>query len=213
MAPKPSYNPFYVPSLDAIKAQASQEARAQVDAAVAAIPTDLSVQSSFGAAGRDYAGMDQQYIDFINNLRVARVGQGASTVSTAPNFDPSGQVGSTVSGARAAASALGIGFENQFAGLAASGAAYKNVHQQQNRSAMQTRLQELADQRAAERAKYGALYQDAYNRKKQEAFQAYQAYLSSQAGAAQLGAQISSDQANQNLQQQQLQLQRDQATG
>lgn len=200
---KASYNPFYIPSLDALKAQARQDAQAQIDAAVGALPQDRDVTDQFARTGRDIAGYDNAYITFLKQQQQARAHLlGPNNIQTDPQADAATQAQAAAAGG--ALNFTGIGFENQFFGEQNAAGANLATHQMQNRRSMQDALTELGKQRSAEKAKFGALYYQILNQKKQDAFNAYQAYLANQSGAAQLAAQVSSDQANQQLQRDQL---------
>lgn len=205
MAKKKSYNPFYIPSLDALKAQARQEAQAQVDAAVAALPKQADVQGQFDKSGREFRAMDTGYLNFLKGM------QTSAPAMMDTGFDPMVTPGANFVApdasqeAKQASNALamqGFGFANARTASIAGAAGKINENQARNRRQLNDALLQLTQQIGAEKAKFSPLYYQTLNQKKQDAFQAYQAYLANQFNSAQLGANVANDQANIDIRQQ-----------
>ena len=201
-----SYNPFYIPSLSTLQKQAKDEANAQINASLAALPKEGDVNTEFAARGRSLQGFDQAFINFVKNQGIANVAQ-ASPPNLTPPTVTSGQQSTAVTAdaARAAANAsamLGIGFRAQNSALQSAGAARLSANQAANRKSLFDAITALHQQQGAEKAKYGELYASILDKKKQDAFQAYQAYLANQLGAAQLGATSAFNQGKLDISQQ-----------
>lgn len=201
-----TYNPYYISSLDAMKAQARQEAEAQINASIAAVPTDAATTTMSNETGRDLRGFDQSFIDFLAKQRTASLAHVAPP-SYVPNGGTAGTANTNTTSAEAqnagAASAmLGIGFANQQEGLQNAAAAGLDARQSANRRSLNDTLLQLAQQRAAEKAKQPALEFDILNQKKTNAFNAYNAYLANQLSAATAGATASFNQGKLDVSQQ-----------
>src|SRR5580765_1212008 len=203
--PAPSWNPYYVPPLSKIQAEAKSAAQAQINAAVGAIPADATVSGQFAARGRDLAGLDTSYVTFLKNQAAAR----PTSASPGPVVMPAGVEGGAgtatdteAANAAAASKALGIGFQNQNTALQNAAQGMVTVNQASNTRNMNDAIQQLQAQRDAEKAKYGVTYQNELDKRKQQAFQAYQAYISNQLQAASLGATASYNQGKLNISQQ-----------
>lgn len=201
-----TYNPYYIPSLDAMKAQARQEAEAQINATVGALPTDKFYQDQSAMAGRDLKGFDQSFIDFLAKQRTSSLANVAP-----PTYAPNGGVAGTANtdttsatarDAGAASAMLGIGFASQQEALQSAAAGGLDAHQSANRRSLNDALMQVAQQRSAERAKQPALEQDILGKKKQDAFNAYTAFLNNQLAAATAGATASFNQGKLDISQQ-----------
>jgi hypothetical protein len=199
---KGSYNPFYIPSLDALKAQSRQEAQAQIDASVAALPKTGDVTGQFDKSGREFAAMDSAYTSFLRGQQVAA----PALFDTGVDVQATTGTGVTDPGAaqtaQQASNALkmqGFGFANAREAAISGSAAKANENQQRNRRQLNDALTELTKQIAAEKAKFSPLYYQTLNEKKANAMAAYQAYLGNQLNSAQLNAQVSNDQAQINV--------------
>jgi hypothetical protein len=195
---KGSYNPFYIPSLDALKAQSRQEAQAQIDAAVAALPKTGDVQGQFDKSGREFKAMDTAYQSFLQQQQTAapalfNTGVDVNATTATGVTDPG--AAQTAQQASNALSMQGFGFANQRTQAVSGAAAKANENQQRNRRQLNDALLQLTNQIAAEKAKFSPLYYQTLNQKKADAMAAYQAYLANQLNNAQLSAQISNDNA------------------
>lgn len=201
-----SYNPFYIPSLKTLQKQAAAEAQAQVNAALAALPSEAGVNSDFASRGRSLQGFDTAYINFLKAQNTANAAQSAPPNLSPPSVTSGGQqTPGTAAEAKAAADAsamLGIGYKNQGIALQNAAAANLATNQATNRKALFDAITALHTQQGAERAKLVPLTQDILKQKKADAFQAYQAYLSNQLAAAQLGATSSFNQGKLDISQQ-----------
>jgi hypothetical protein len=202
---KGSYNPFYIPSLDALKAQSRQEAQAQVDASVAALPKTSDLQSQFDKTGREFKAMDTGYQAFLQNQQLAA----PALFDTGTDVQATTATGITDPGAaqkaKQASNVLamqGFGFANERQSAISGAAAKVNENQARNRRQLNDALLQLTNQIAAEKAKFSPLYYQTLNDKKSQALNAYQAYLGAQLNNAQLNAQVTNDQAQIDVSQQ-----------
>lgn len=201
-----SYNPYYIPSLKDMETQAANEARAQVNASVATLPTDKGITDQFTKTGRDLRGFDQSYIDFLQRQRAT------SLVDTAPpSYTPfQGTAGGATSGATdleaknagAASAMLGIGFSNQREALQNAAAGLLEANQGRNRRSLHDAITTAAAARAAEQTKFEPLRQDILHGKKSDALNAYNSYLANQLNAANAGATQSYNQGKLDIGQQ-----------
>lgn len=202
---KGSYNPFYIPSLDALKSQSRQEAQAQIDASVAALPKQSTIQGQFDKTGREFGAMDTAYTAFLKGQQVAApalfdTGTDVQATTATGVTDPG--AAQTALQASNALKMQGFGFASAREAAISGSAAKANENQQRNRRQLNDALLALTQQISAEKAKFSPLYYQTLNQKKADAMQAYQAYLGNQLNSAQLGAQVSNDQAQIDIAQQ-----------